>query len=123
MMMKEITLPAPSCVYPFIPTLALVEKMEKETGSLFTLAEKLVQKTIPLHDVIGILQLVYRDAGCVLPDDVLGDYLLRRAPVPPLSLLSDILLHILTPLQAAGAFEEAEESNLAGKPQAAGDSG
>lgn len=122
--MKEITLPAPSCVYPFIPTLALVEKMEKETGSLFTLAEKLVQKTIPLHDVIGILQLVYRDAGCVLPEEVLGDYLLRRAPVPPLSLLSDILLHILTPLQAAGAFERVEECDPAGKPQAAaGDGG
>lgn len=121
--MTDITLPAPNGVYPFIPTLSLVEKMEKDTGSLFKLAEDLVQKTIPLHDVIHILQLVYRDAGCIVPADALGDYLLRQSPVPPLSLLSDILLQILTPLQAAGAFESAEAEDLAGKPQAAGADG
>lgn len=121
--MTDITLPAPNGVYPFIPTLSLVEKMEKQSGSLFKLAENLVQKTMPLHDMIALLQLVYREAGCILPADALADYLLRRAPVPPLSLLSDILLQILTPLQAAGAFEGAEAADLAGKPQAAGADG
>lgn len=92
--------------------------MEREFGSLFKMAENLVQKTMPLHEVINILQLVYREAGCALPDAQLADYLLCRSAVPPLSLLSDVLLHILTPLQTAGAFDTGATDNM-GKPQAA----
>ena len=110
-------LPVPDGSIAFTPTLQLVAALETQYGSLLKRADDLVQKNMPLSQVLDMLCTIYRDAGCEVPPETLSAYLWRGMGQSPVTLLSDILLAILTPLQRMDALTET--GGAAGEPPAA----
>lgn len=104
-MMRD-TLPLPDGHIAFMPTLQLVADLETQFGSLLKRADDLVQKNLPLSQVLEMLCTVYRAAGCDMPDDRLRTYLWRGTGQSPVALLSDILLCLLAPLQKMDALAD-----------------
>jgi len=82
--------------YPLRITLSLIAEMEGTYGSLYQLAESLLDKSLPLSTIIGVLKMIYRHAGCGISEDALDDFLLRQ---PCTELLTSVLLDILEPIE------------------------
>jgi hypothetical protein len=102
--MGYVLLPAPSGELRLDLTLDLVEKLEDTGGSLFKTADMLVDKTLPLTDIVRLLRVAYAQAGF---DGNIAEFLLA-ARTPPALLLKDILLGILAPLHRMGAVADGE---------------
>jgi|GEM_PF-3785048 len=92
------------------PTLALVAELEEAGGSLFLIAEKLVQKTLGLAEIIRLLGIVYQHAKIKMPAEQIPDFLLTQSPTPPASLLADVLMALLHPLYAMDAVTESDDT-------------
>ena len=86
-------------------TLSLISKMEKAYGSLYQIAESLLDKSLLLSTMIGILKMFYRHAGCKVPEAELDDFFLRQ---PCTELLTSVLLDILEPIDRMGAITSGE---------------
>lgn len=95
---QYITLPLPASTLKLAPDLALVMALE-ETRSLLKTAEMLLSRELRVSEVLLLLRICYRAAGCRMDDAALDAWLLGRSPA---SLLADILSGILTPLAALG---------------------
>jgi hypothetical protein len=104
--MSDCILPTPDggCSLPI--NLDLVEKLEKKAGSLFKLADQLVQRELTLSEILQVLEVVYGAAGILVPD--VASFLLRQSTRPPAQILSEVLVHILTPAARMGAVETGE---------------
>lgn len=87
-----ITLQGPDKVYTLKPTLALIEALESEYGSLYQLAEDLLEKSLPLSEMVEVVRALYKHAGCT----VSGDFLLGQ---PCAEILISFLLGILGPIE------------------------
>ena len=86
-------------------TLSLISEMEEAYGSLYKIAESLLDKSLPLSSMIGILKMLYRYAGCKIPEAELDDFFLRQ---PCTELLTSVLLDILEPIDRMGAITPGE---------------
>lgn len=112
--MKDIFLPVPGNSFsppvpgdkiPLRPTLQLVKNLEEAGGSLFKIADMLLQRELPLCDVITLLHVTYETAGCAESRENRAEFLLEKSPA---LLLTNILVAILDPLHQMGAVHEAE---------------
>jgi hypothetical protein len=115
--MTSVTLPGMGGNHTLHPTLALVAELEEAGGSLFLIAEGLVQKTLGLADIIRLLGIVYQHAqakttAAKMTADQLPDFLLTQSPIPPASILADVLMAILRPLYAMEAVQESADTPL-----------
>lgn len=99
-------LPGPEQDYPLHLNLDLVEELEEAGGSLLKIADDLVSRELKISAMLPLLRIAYGRAGCALAGDTLDRFLLCRSPA---SLLADLLMAILTPLQEAGAVTPGEE--------------
>ena len=79
---------------------------KKKAGSLFKLADQLVQRELSLSEILQVLEVVYTVAGITMPD--VTSFLLRQSVRPPAQVLSEVLVHILTPAVRMGAVETGE---------------
>ena len=91
--------------YPLKITLSLISEMEEAYGSLYQIAESLLDKSLPLSTMIGILKMLYHHAGCKIPEVELDDFFLRQ---PCTELLTSVLLDILEPIDRMGAITPGE---------------
>ena len=82
--------------YPLRITLSLIAEMEGTYGSIYQMAENLLDKSLPLSTIIGVLKMLYRHAECEISEDVLDDFLLQQ---PCTELLTSVLLDILEPIE------------------------
>lgn len=87
-----ITLQGPDKAYALKTTLKLVSAVEEGYGSLYALAEDLLEKTLPLSEMVEIVKTLYRHAGCAVPDD----FLLQQ---PCTEILITFLLDVLGPIE------------------------
>lgn len=115
--MSGIFLPGMGGNHTLHPTLTLVTELEDAGGSLFLIAESLVQKTLGLADIIRLLGIVYQHAQTKtmttkMTAEQLPDFLLTQSPVPPASILADVLMAILRPLYAMEAVQESADTAL-----------
>jgi hypothetical protein len=106
-MAGTLTLPLPQGTAELRLTLSLVCALEKAHGSLFALAGRLLKKECTLGEIVGALAFLYTQAQPEMTRAAAEEFLLSAPPQPPAALLADILVGILTPLQAAGAVEAA----------------
>jgi hypothetical protein len=106
--MEKFTLLGPDAEYALCINLDLVEKLEKKGGSLFKIADQLVQKELSMSEILQLLCVAYKAAGCETVASDLSDYLLLRSKRAPSSLLSDILVEILSPAAKLGAVKAGE---------------
>jgi hypothetical protein len=88
-----ISLTGPDRVYTLKPSLQLIAALEGEYGSLYLLAEDLLEKSLPLSEMVEIVKALYRHAGC---DDVLDGFLLQQ---PCTEILITFLLEVLGPIE------------------------
>jgi hypothetical protein len=88
-------LPGTGQSYPFKKSLKLVAEIEGKYGGLHQIAERLLDKTLTLTAMIGILKIAYRHSGCGMAEDELGEFLLQQ---PCTELLTSFLLDILEPV-------------------------
>ena len=100
--MSEIILVTPEGALPLRLTLGLVEDLEKTGGSLFKTADMLLQKELPLGDIVRLVKAAYRHAGCKTEDTALDEFILQHSPA---LVLTEILTGLLTPMQEMGAGE------------------
>ena len=103
--MGNMTLPGPDRSYSLRLNLDLVEALEEKGGSILKVADRLVAQDLKLSEILPLLRLAYQKAGCEMPAEALGDFLLAHSPA---ALMADLLMAILTPLQAAGAVPPGE---------------
>ena len=85
-------LQGPDGAYPLKTSLKLVAEVEAGCGSLYALAEDLLEKTLPLSEMIEIVKKLYLHAGCEVPDD----FLLQQ---PCTEILITFLLEVLGPIE------------------------
>ncbi len=102
--MNRISLPLPEGEVFLKPTLSLVAAMEQE-ASLMKTAERLLARELKLSEMLPLLRVCYRAAGCEMCDPALNGFLLEHAPG---LLLAEILVAILSPLSALGAVQPGE---------------
>jgi hypothetical protein len=98
-----MNLQGPDKTYPLKASLKLIAAVEEGYGSLHALAEDLLEKTLPLSEMIEIVKTLYRYAGCMSVDD---EFLLQQ---PCTEILITFLLDVLGPIERAatpptGAF-------------------
>lgn len=91
--------------YPLKITLSFISETEEAYGSLYKIAESLLDKSLPLSTMIGILKIIYRHAGCKVPEAELDPFFLRQ---PCTELLTSVLLDILEPIDRMGAITPGE---------------
>lgn len=91
-----IFLPTSNQAYPLKISLQFISEIENAYGSIYRLAEGLVDRSLSLTVIVGILKLAYRHAGCEITEEVI----LRQ---PCTELLTSILLDILGPVDRLGA--------------------
>lgn len=96
--MPHFTLPLPDGTLPLPLTLGLVDALEQTGGSLYTAAEALVARQLPLGDVLRLLDAAYKCSGCMMDDDRLQSFLMANQPA---TLLTRLFSAILSPLIAA----------------------
>lgn len=101
--MTDILLPGPATSYPLPLTLQLVKDLEAAGGSLFKTADMLLSRELPLGDVLKLLSVAYRHAGCAIEATELDEFLLKSSPALT---LTDILVGLLAPLHDLGAVTE-----------------
>jgi len=92
-----ISLQGPDKVYALKPSLELIAALESEHGSLYLLADELLDKTLPLSEMVEVVQTLYRHAGC---DAALDEFLLQQ---PCTEILINFLLEVLGPIERAAA--------------------
>lgn len=107
----HFSLPLPEGQLELPLTLALVDLMEQKAGSLYALAENLLQGKQPLGDILRLLEAVYRHAGCPLEEPALQAFLMTQQPA---GLLIRLLGAVLTPLSSVDIALEAQQH--AGEP-------
>lgn len=112
-----IILPGPDKNYTPEINLKLVTALEGVHGSLYQVAETLLDKSLPLSEMVDILRVLYRHAGCEMEDAALGDYILRQ---PCTELLITALLDILGPVERSGPSAEFLSEMLAKFPDKEG---
>ncbi len=88
-----ISLQGPDRVYALKPSLQLIAALENEYGSLYLLAEDMLEKTLPLSGMVDIVKALYRFAGCGADID---DFLLQQ---PCTEILITFLLEVLGPVE------------------------
>lgn len=71
---------------------ALLEKIEAEHGSLYALADDLLEKSLPLTELVAVVRALYAHAGA----DVTADFLLGQ---PCADILIRFLLGVLKPIE------------------------
>lgn len=104
-MTADLCLPLPAGGVLRVPlTLGLVAQLEDAHGSVFSMAENILQKTLPLSEAIAILAGIYRAGGCTMTDDARAEFLLADAA--PVAVLTGILTRIITPLHHLDAVED-----------------
>ena len=86
-------LQGPDGTYPLKTSLKLVAEVEASYGSLYALAEDLLEKTLPLSEMVEIVKKLYVHAGCDAPPD---DFLLQQ---PCTEILITFLLEVLAPIE------------------------
>ena len=86
-------LQGPDNTYTLDVSLKLIAELEAGYGSLYTLAEDLLGKTLPLSEMVEIVKSLYRHAGC---DNVADDFLLQQ---PCTEILITFLLDTLGPIE------------------------
>lgn len=89
-------LKGPDKDYALDITLALIAAIEADYVSLYRLADELLDKTLPVTEMLAVLTMLYRHAGCEAGDDALGAFLLTRASA---AMLEDFLVAVLGPLE------------------------
>jgi hypothetical protein len=108
-----VILHGPDKTHELAFTLKLVEALESAHGSLYEVAEGLLDKSLPLSEMVDILKTLYRHAGCETEDEALGDFLLSQ---PCTEILITMLLEILEPVERASALPSARFlSEMSGK--------
>jgi hypothetical protein len=96
-----ISLTGPDKFYALQPSLKLVAALENAHGSLYLLAEDLLEKSLPLSEMVEIVKALYRYAGC---DEELDDFLLQQ---PCTEILITFLLEVLGPVERAATHPSA----------------
>ena len=92
-----ISLTGPDKVYTLKPSLQLIATLEKAHGSLYELAEDMLEKTLPLSEMVEIVKALYRHAGC---EAELDGFLLQQ---PCTEILITFLLEVLGPIERVAA--------------------
>ena len=92
-----ISLTGPDRVYTLNPTLQLISALERDYGSLYLLAEDLLEKSLPLSEMVEIVRVLYRHAGC---GAALDGFLLQQ---PCTEILITFLLEVLGPIERVAA--------------------
>lgn len=92
-----ITLQGPDKTYNLKTSLNLIAAVEADYGSLYALAEDLLEKTLPLSEMVEIVKVLYRHAGCVKP---LDEFLLQQ---PCTEILINFLMEVIGPVERVGA--------------------
>jgi hypothetical protein len=92
-----ISLTGPDKVYALHTSLPLIVALENEYGSLYLLAEDLLEKSLPLSEMVEIVKVLYRHAGC---DDEIDRFLLQQ---PCTEILINFLLEVLGPIERVAA--------------------
>jgi hypothetical protein len=105
MTMNDMMLPAPAGPLPLKLNLELVEALEEAGGSLLKLADRLVAHELKIGEMLPLLRLCYRRAGCALEGEALESFILSRTPA---ALTASLLMNILSPLQDMGAVAVGE---------------
>lgn len=103
--MKDFSLPGPAGHLALPLNLDLVEALEDAGGSLLKLADRLVAHDLKLSEMLPLLRLCYRRAGCALADAEIDALILRHSPA---ALMASLLMGILAPLQEMGAVTAGE---------------
>jgi hypothetical protein len=78
--------------HPLKPDFALIEKIEAEHGSLYALADDLLEKSLPLSEMIAVVEALYAHAGAAAT----ADFLLLQ---PCADILIRFLLAVLEPVE------------------------
>jgi hypothetical protein len=102
--LPPFTLPLPEGALPVILNLALVETMEETAGSLYALAADLLAGSAAHSDLLRLLDVVYRHAGCTLDENCRADYLMT---LPAARLVTELLAAVLTPLSRIDIAQKA----------------
>jgi hypothetical protein len=92
-----ITLQGPDKTYTLKTSLKLIAAVEADYGSLYALADDLLEKTLPLSEMVDIVKVLYRHAGCAKS---LDDFLLQQ---PCTEILITFLMEAIGPVERAGA--------------------
>ena len=100
-----MTFPGPDRGYTFKITLKLVEEVEQKHGSLYRIAEEVLNKNQPFSATVNLLKTIYRQAGFDGDDAVLEEFLFRQ---PCVEMLTSFLLEILRPAEKLGAISPGE---------------
>lgn len=96
-----IVLPGLDQSYPLKISLQLITDLERVHGSIYGIAEKLLEETLTLSAMMGILKTLYRHAGCESTEEALEEIVLRETNG---ELLATVLLDILAPIERLGAL-------------------
>lgn len=109
--LPPVSLPLPDGMLPAVINLALVETLEDALGSLYALASDLLAGQAQHRDMICLLGIVYRHAGCKMEENAFADYLMT---LPAARMTTEILGAILTPLSRIDIAQQpaATEENL-----------
>jgi hypothetical protein len=91
-----IDLKGPDGAHAWKPNLRHIAAIEQDYGSLYLLAEHLLDQSLSLSAIVGVVKLLYRQAGCTAEDSLLDAFLLRQ---PCTSLLVRALLEVLKPIE------------------------
>ena len=93
--------------YTLKPDLSLIAALESEYGSLYQLAEDLLDKSLPLSEMVEIVRALYKHAGCGADDA----FLLQQ---PCAEMLIGFLLDVLGPVERTavqGKYEGKHEGD------------
>jgi len=85
-------LQGPDKTFPLKTSLKLIAAVEEGYGSLHALAEDLLEKTLPLSEMVDIVKTLYHHAGAEVTDD----FLLQQ---PCTEILITFLLGVLGPIE------------------------
>ena len=100
-----ITLSGPDKPYSFKVSLKLISELEGGYGSLYQMAEDLLNQSFPLSSMAGVLKVLFRHAGCAVEENILDDFIIQQ---PCADILASVLLDILGPVERLGAVTTGE---------------
>lgn len=116
--LPALSLPLPDGCLPLPLTLALVEVMEAEAGSLYALAADVLAGKAAHGALVKLLRAIYIHGGCDMKESALEGYLLTLNPV---KIVTEILAAVLTPLSRIDiAVERVETAGEHAPAQAGG---
>lgn len=91
-----IVLPVPDGGCPLKVSLELITELENEYGSLYQVSEDILSQSMSVSRMAGFLKMLYRHAGCDVPEE----WLLKQSST---DLLVTFLLSVLEPIDKIGA--------------------